>query len=244
MALVPVETVLLNALAMKGKPYVFGAEAKASDPSPSAFDCSELVEWSCGHAGVPGIPDGAYNQWQLSKRRGLLMPVPQGVRTRGALLWAGDGTGTGRDAIVHVAWSLGDGTTIEARGKAWGVGSWPAARRFTFAGLLPGIDYTPAPPPFPIPDPPEADMSKPLTFIACSDPAAGELQNAGFKTDGIVRSWVPTIGHAKKLRELGLLEMNGEGAFSVGPDFIRELLPATPSDNHPGTDRLHDDDIG
>jgi cell wall-associated NlpC family hydrolase len=68
--------------------------------------------------------------------------VNEAMHTRGALLFVGDGQGVGRDAITHVAWSLGDGTTIEARGKAWGVGCWPSANRFDFAALVPGVDYT------------------------------------------------------------------------------------------------------
>jgi cell wall-associated NlpC family hydrolase len=136
---VHIEDVLLIALTQRGKPYIFGAEAKASDPNPKAFDCSELVEWSCGRAGVtPTMPDGAYNQWKHCDA----MPVTQGMRTRGALLFVGDGKGSGRNAITHVAWSLGDGTTVEARGRAWGVGCWPSVNRFDFAGLVPGIDYT------------------------------------------------------------------------------------------------------
>lgn len=140
---VHIETVLLQALGQQGDRYIFGTEAKASNPNPTAFDCSELVEWSCARVGVqPTVPDGAYNQWQHCRRNGLEIPVGRGIVTRGALLFVGDGTGSGRDAITHVAWSLGDGTTIEARGAKWGVGTWPSANRFQFAGLLPGVAYT------------------------------------------------------------------------------------------------------
>lgn len=139
-----IEDVLLYSLAQSGKPYIFGAEAKASDPNPKAFDCSELVEWSCARAGViPRVPDGAFYQWQHTRQNGRSLPVNEALRTRGALLFVGDGVGTGRDAITHVAWSLGDRTTIEARGRAWGVGTWPSADRFDFAGLIPGVDYSP-----------------------------------------------------------------------------------------------------
>lgn len=142
--MIPIENVLLNALGQKGDRYIFGAEARASDPNPGAFDCSELVEWSCARSGVtPPCPDGAFNQWKATVGRGgRILTVGEGISIRGALLFVGDGTGSGRDAITHVAWSLGDGTTIEARGSKWGVGTWAAAHRFNFAGLLPGIDYT------------------------------------------------------------------------------------------------------
>lgn len=140
---VPVEHVLLQSLGQAGDRYVFGAEASPLDPNPSRWDCSELVEWSCARAGVtPKVPDGAYYQWMHA--RPVTMAV--GLATRGALLFVGDGTGVGRQAITHVAWSLGNGTTIEARGAKWGVGTWAAGRRFQFAGLLPGIDHRPPTP--------------------------------------------------------------------------------------------------
>lgn len=154
-----IEDVLLLSLTQKGKKYIFGAEAKATDPSPKAFDCSELVEWSCDRAGVvPKMPDGAFNQW----RHCSPIPVKQGLTTRGALLFVGDGTGSGRNAVTHVAWSLGDGTTIEARGSKWGVGTWPSVNRFDFAGLVPGVDYTHRAPLPPAPPIQEDDMPAPM----------------------------------------------------------------------------------
>lgn len=135
----PIEDVLLHSLAQAGDRYVFGAEVPLDATDSDEWDCSELVQWSCARAGVrPTVPDGAYWQW----RHSMGIPVAQGIHTRGALLFVGDGTGVGRDAITHCAWSLGDGTTIEARGSRWGVGSWPSAARFDFAGLLPGVDYS------------------------------------------------------------------------------------------------------
>lgn len=136
---VSIEDVLLYSLTQSGDRYIFGAEAQASNPNPAAFDCSELVEWSCHRAGIAACPDGAYFQWLWTASRAL--SVDDGMQTRGALLFVGDGTGTGRDAITHVAWSLGDGTTIEARGSAWGVGTWPSVGRFDYAALIPGADY-------------------------------------------------------------------------------------------------------
>lgn len=153
--MVHIEDCLLLSLTQSGDRYLLGAEAKASDPNPDTFDCSELVEWSCARAGVlPRVPDGAYYQWQHTIRYRTTISVARGETTRGALLFVGDGSGIGRDAITHVAWSLGDGTTIEARGSRWGVGTWPSVGRFDFAGLVPGVDYSPREP-----LPPEADMT-------------------------------------------------------------------------------------
>ena len=131
------------ALSQSGDPYIFGVEVSPSDPDPDAFDCSELVQWVGARLDVhPTIPDGAYYQWRHCRNYNLAIPVQRGIDTRGALLFVGDGTGAGRAAITHVAISLGDGSTIEARGSRWGVGSWQARGRFQWACLIPGIDYT------------------------------------------------------------------------------------------------------
>lgn len=138
-----VEDMLLWAMAQRGDAYIFGAEVPLTAQDARAWDCSELVEWACAKAGVaPAVPDGAFNQWAQIKRADRLISVRDGMATRGALLFVGDGTGSGRDAITHVAFSLGDGTTIEARGKKWGVGCWSGAGRFNFAGLITGVDYS------------------------------------------------------------------------------------------------------
>jgi cell wall-associated NlpC family hydrolase len=64
------------------------------------------------------------------------MDVNDGIRTRGALLFRID-EGPGND---HVAISLGDGKTIEARGEAYGVNVFAAAGRdWTHAGGVPGL---------------------------------------------------------------------------------------------------------
>lgn len=124
-------------LSQAGDTYIFGAEASASDPDPDAFDCSELVEWACARIGVK-FTDGAYYQWKASRA----ISIEQAKATRGALLFVGSGRGVGRQAITHVAISLGDGrTTIEARGRKYGVGSWDIGNRFDFAGLIPALNY-------------------------------------------------------------------------------------------------------
>ena len=161
-----IEDALLFALAQEGDEYVFGSEDGGA--GDDQWDCSELVEVSCRQAGItPVVPDGAYYQWKHSTP----ITVAEGMDTRGALLFVGDGTGVGRDAITHVAWSLGDGTTIEARGRRWGVGVWPAAGRFDFAGLVPGASYI-APPPFPVPPPKEVDDMTTKELIAALNAAA------------------------------------------------------------------------
>jgi hypothetical protein len=57
------------------------------------------------------MPDGAY--WQWLHTRHLAISIAEARRTHGALMFMGDGTGTGRNAIYHVAFSLGDGRTFD-----------------------------------------------------------------------------------------------------------------------------------
>lgn len=114
------------ALAQAGDRYVYGAEAKATDPNPDAFDCSELVEWAAARVGVK-FPDGTDAQLKAVKR----INVDQALRIRGALLFHPG----------HVAISLGDGRTIEAAGRKYGVRSMSAGNRFTAAGLIPSLRY-------------------------------------------------------------------------------------------------------
>lgn len=129
--------VVATAIRATGLPYVMGAEADlGTDELPEAFDCSELVQWACARNGV-GILDGHWLQWKWCAAQGTLIPVEQAIDTPGALLFVYDGTTTG-----HVAFSRGDGTTMEARGARWGCGSWPTeGRGWTHGALIPDVDY-------------------------------------------------------------------------------------------------------
>ncbi len=109
-----------------GKPYVYGAEASVSDPSPTAFDCSELVQWAAGRAGVAFV-DGSSAQYAAS----IKISVDEAIHTYGAIL----------HHEGHIAISLGNGMTIEAANPSVGVVSYPAAGRFTGGGKIPGLRY-------------------------------------------------------------------------------------------------------
>lgn len=163
---VPVESILRLALAQAGKSYVFGAEASAADPSPKAFDCSELVEWACTRAGVaPTMPDGTWAQQAFCRDRTGLISVEAGIDTRGTLLFNHrDAAGnpvtnmSERPPTAHVAFSLGDGTTMEAMGTQWGTRIGRADHRnWTTATRIPGVDYTPSAVPS-LPRPPTAPV--------------------------------------------------------------------------------------
>jgi len=71
---------------------------------------------------------------------GAIVPVERAIRTRGAMLFHSG----------HVAISLGNGRTIEAMGKKWGVREGGTVvhnkdgtqrPRFTEGALIPGIRY-------------------------------------------------------------------------------------------------------
>jgi cell wall-associated NlpC family hydrolase len=130
------------ALSQQGKPYVWGATASASDPSPPAFDCSELTKWAAARAGVT-IPDGAAHQYVWLKQQGATMTVQQALQTPGALLFhfaSEPQPGLGSEPpVAHVAISLGNGMTMQAKGHAYGVGVFPAGNEFNYAGMIPGM---------------------------------------------------------------------------------------------------------
>lgn len=114
-----------------GDSYIFGAEADPKDPDPDTFDCSELVQWACAQVGVDFV-DYTGNQIAAVAAAGLELTVAQCATIRGALLWRPG----------HVAVSLGDGrSTIEARGRAYGVVQYVIGDRFTRGGKIPGLDY-------------------------------------------------------------------------------------------------------
>jgi cell wall-associated NlpC family hydrolase len=122
-----------------GDDYVFGAEAGLDDADPDAFDCSELTQWAADQVGVT-IPDGAMYQYLELKDQGQLMSVEEALRTKGALLFyfSEEPTpGGSRPGSAHVAISLGDGRTIEARGSSYGVNEFSGTGRFNYAGVIP-----------------------------------------------------------------------------------------------------------
>jgi cell wall-associated NlpC family hydrolase len=137
-----VRTFLDSALAQTGDDYVFGHEVALNDPNPAVFDCSELVQWAAHRAGVE-VPDGSWYQYLSLQQRGSAIPVEQAIHTPGALLFSFSSpphSGGGRPSQAHVAISLGDGRTIEARGSSYGVGSWEATgSRFNYAAVIPSL---------------------------------------------------------------------------------------------------------
>jgi cell wall-associated NlpC family hydrolase len=112
------------ALSQKGKTYIYGAEADGQ-VNPKAFDCSELIQWAMERLGME-FPDGSANQIAYAKP----ISVEEALRTPGALLYRPG----------HIAISLGNGKTMEARGSDYGVGVFSARDRgWTAGGLIPEL---------------------------------------------------------------------------------------------------------
>jgi cell wall-associated NlpC family hydrolase len=118
-------------------------------PDPDTFDCSELVEWAAARAGVPGLGEATFIQYNEIKAEDRTISVDEALHTRGALLFkfpGGEPTPdqTERKEGYHVAISLGDGEhTIEAMSPELGVRVADNAgdRDWTHAGLIVGMDY-------------------------------------------------------------------------------------------------------
>lgn len=115
------------ALSKKGCEYRWGASG------PDRFDCSGLVQWSAARAGVT-FSKPVTAQWARIQEAGTSMSVESAIGTYGAVLIK---ISPGRN---HVAISLGNGKTIEAMGRAYGVRIGNArGRGWNHAGHVPGL---------------------------------------------------------------------------------------------------------
>lgn len=125
-----------------GKKYVYAAAPDSSVRNPKAFDCSGYTRWVFGRNGVY-LPAGSWNQAIHGRNSGTLISIDKAIKTPGALLLSGPNNAySGYGPSGHVAISLGNGYTAEARSSAHGVGSWSAyGRSWTNACLVPGVTY-------------------------------------------------------------------------------------------------------
>lgn len=110
------------ALAQAGDAYVYGATG------PDAWDCSGLVYAATAAAGDQIPARTSAGQWAAVQAAGKTMTIDAAIHTRGALLFIQTAD------THHVAISLGNGDTVEARGSAYGTGVFHAASGYTGAG--------------------------------------------------------------------------------------------------------------
>jgi cell wall-associated NlpC family hydrolase len=123
-----------------GDRYVYGAPRTPTASDPRTFDCSSFTQWAARQAGVKLEGTAEYQYMQL-KRMNHDIPVEQALKTKGALLFyfSREPSGALPAGQAHVAISLGDGRTVEAKGRKYGVGEWSAHHRFNYAATVPGI---------------------------------------------------------------------------------------------------------
>jgi cell wall-associated NlpC family hydrolase len=123
-----------------GDRYVYGAPRTPTAKDPKTFDCSSFTQWAARQAGVKLDSTAEYQYMQL-KRMNHLIPVDQALKTKGALLFyfSREPSGGLPAGQAHVAISLGDGRTVEAKGTKYGVGEWSAKHRFNYAATIPGV---------------------------------------------------------------------------------------------------------
>jgi len=132
------EAFVNQALKAEGDTYAYGTARDLSNPDPSAFDCSGLVVWAAKQSGyeAPGFGNtNAEGLYQFTKKTGGELTPEEAKKQKGALLFRKEAGA----AAHHVAISLGDGTTMEAKGTAEGVGQFPERDTWNTAGVLPGM---------------------------------------------------------------------------------------------------------
>lgn len=134
------QDILKLAVSQEGKAYVYGSLGPYTDPAdPKSFDCSGLVWWCCHRLGTfPAMPEGAINQYLFCNAQHTLILIDDAKRIPGALLFR-----ISESLGDHVVISLGkNDLDVEARGAAWGVGSWSEDTRvWTAAAKIPGVVY-------------------------------------------------------------------------------------------------------
>lgn len=107
-------------LAREGSEYEWGGTRKST-----GYDCSGIIQRIMSNNGFTNFPRVSGDIYAHSKE----ISVEKAIKTRGAILWT-EG---------HIAVSLGNGKTIEARGEDYGVVIADAHGRFTGGGLLPEL---------------------------------------------------------------------------------------------------------
>ncbi|KJR42489.1 peptidoglycan-binding domain-containing protein [Candidatus Magnetoovum chiemensis] len=129
--------------------YVYGAHAPKDNANwKGPWDCAELVSWcvyqvsgklyGCyNNDGKPSKADANTGYWKRdAKSIGIKISVQEAAAIPGAAVLR-----SGRDG--HIVISDGNGGTVEAKGKAYGVVTDKiSGRNWTMGILVPGINYT------------------------------------------------------------------------------------------------------
>ncbi|QEC78700.1 peptidoglycan-binding domain-containing protein [Mucilaginibacter ginsenosidivorax] len=185
-----------KALTRKGQAYIEGTLAPKDDPNWNGpWDCAELCSWAVyqvanliygctnDHAS-PAHADAYSGAWKIdAESKGIIIPVQKAAGIPGAMVLRAPSAALGG----HIVVSDGNGGTIEAKGKNWGVVQDTLDnRRWDYGILVPGIDYT-SPEDVPV-APPDYVIYR-YTNPMMVAKKIGEIQQAltgvGFGTKGI-----------------------------------------------------------
>jgi Putative peptidoglycan binding domain len=142
-----------------GEEYILGARVPMDNPNfHGPWDCAEFVSWSVYQTyrilmGVrpsnPATADAYTGYWSEDvANQHAAIDVALALKTPGAILLRRPrAVRSGEHAIGHIALSRGDGSTVEARGRAFGVVIAPdAADRVWDTGVfVPGVSYVSGP---------------------------------------------------------------------------------------------------
>jgi N-acetylmuramoyl-L-alanine amidase len=132
-----------------GEDYVYGANVDLNDPDyHGEWDCAEFCSWvvkqitgktyGCvdNNASDPDPYTGGWKADVLAGRV-ISISISQAAKTKGAILLRFRANGK------HIVFSNGDGTTVEAKGAAYGVckGSIYPLTSWDYGIEIPGIKY-------------------------------------------------------------------------------------------------------
>ncbi len=201
------DAIVETALDHLGEPYILGARAPMANAKwKGPWDCAEFVSWCVFQTtGIlfgtkprtdPVLADAFTGFWfDQAREAGAVIPVEAAVGVVGAILLRAPAP----QAIGHIAFSDGDGGTIEAFNKTRGViRSKATGRRWDVGVLVPGVSYFQSDAPVPFEPPPlqVLRVTQPLTRGPLVRKVQRALLDAGFKPGKADGVFGPQTAHA------------------------------------------------
>jgi len=190
------DDIYATALTRKGQAYIEGTLVPKNDPNWSGpWDCAELCSWAVyqvaaiiygctDDTAAPPVADAYSGAWKDdAQAKGVVISIQDAAGTPGAMVLRAPTAQLGG----HIVVSDGQGGTIEAKGKAWGVVQDTLNnRRWDFGILVPGVTYSN---PVPVQVTPIGYTVYRYMQPMMNSPKVGEIQqaltNAGFDTGGV-----------------------------------------------------------
>jgi len=141
-----------KALSRIGDPYIEGTLVPKDDPDwKGPWDCAELCSWALyqvskiiygctNDSALPAHADAYSGAWKTdAESKGIIISPQKAAGIPGAMVLRAPSAQLGG----HIVVSDGNGGTIEAKGKAWGVVKDTLSnRRWDYGILVPGISYS------------------------------------------------------------------------------------------------------